>query len=297
MVTSILVTGASGNLGKLIVEHLTTLPGFNKTFKVVAGSRTPEKLDALVAKGVEARKLDLEDVSGTEQALIGVDRLLLVSTDAFGKRFAAHKVAIDAAVKQGVKHIVYTSFGGASPDRPLYEEHFNTEAYLAAGTKIGFTLLRNGLYQEILLGALTSSLPHGEWKTATGKNKRSYTSRNDLALASAIVVSSVADENARVSHELTDDHVYSANEVVALVTEVTGLPLKHVEFTDDQLIAFYASFLPHHVAVALSHLDTHTRLGMDHVTTGELAKILGRAPLSLKDFLVAHKAALTATKK
>src|SRR5215207_6152497 len=115
----ILVTGAAGQLGQRVIHHLI------ETYKVapgniVAATRSPEKLSELEKKGVVTRKADFDDAAGLEKAFVGVDRLLIISTDALdtpGKRLAQHQGAVAAAVKSGVKHIAYTSM--PAPDNSL----------------------------------------------------------------------------------------------------------------------------------------------------------------------------------
>ena len=109
---SLLVTGASGHLGRAAVEELLA----RGASKVIAGTRDPAKLADLAERGVEIRKVDFNDPAGLPAAFAGVERLLIVSTDGIGTRIAQQTAAVEAAKTAGVKHIVYTS---APPPGPM----------------------------------------------------------------------------------------------------------------------------------------------------------------------------------
>ena len=140
----LLVTGASGNLGRAAVEELLARGATN----VIAGTRDPAKLADLAARGVEVRKVDFDDAN-LAAALSGVVRMLIVSTDGIGRRVAQQTAAVEAAKAAGVKHIVYTSAPAARPDADagLGPEHFWTEVALAS-SGLDFTILRNHFYSE-----------------------------------------------------------------------------------------------------------------------------------------------------
>lgn len=291
MSTNLLVTGASGPLGQAIVEHLIQIQKSDSSFHIIAASRNLEKIDRFKSFGVELRKVDFLETSSLDIAFQGVDRLLLISTDVLGSRFTAHKNAIDAAVRSGVKHILYTSCAHPAIDRPLYDEHYLTEAYLTAATNVGFTILRNGLYQEVLLFSLPGSIAHGgQFYTAQGDGKRGYLSRNDLALANARAASDkFAGENARRLYELTTAEVFTGDEVASMASEVAEKPLKHVNITSEQLFERLCAFLPENTAAALAEIDAHTREGFDFGHTDHFEQLVGRRPHSLKDFFIAHQ--------
>jgi NAD(P)H dehydrogenase (quinone) len=296
MSSKILVSGASGQFGQVLLDHLLELQATDKSFSIVAGSRSPAKLEAHKAKGVEVRALDFSDPSTFEAAFKGVDRLVLISTDSFGKRFTEHKAAIDAAAKAGIKHVLYTSFGTPAIDRPLYDEHYLTESYLTAATTLGFTILRNALYQEVLLGSLPAAIQHqnGNWITSSASGKRSFVSRSDLALAAAhAATDKFAGDAARKIYELGGSELLSADEVASLVSQATGKTVTHTHVPAAKKIEILSNFLPPHVAAAYTEIDVHAAQGFDQVVTGHFVQLVGREPHPLKDFLVASKAILT----
>src|SRR5262245_51398877 len=135
MPQTLLVTGAAGKLGQRVIAHLLDTHKVAPA-QIVAATRNPDKLAALAAQGAKVRKLDFEDAASLATAFAGVDRVLLVSTDAIdrpGRRLAQHKAAVEAAKKAGVKHVIYTSM--PNPDNTLITfapDHLGTERALAA---------------------------------------------------------------------------------------------------------------------------------------------------------------------
>lgn len=182
---SIAVTGASGHLGRLVVEQLLA-----KGDKAIAIARTPDRVNDLAAKGAEVRQGDYEDPASLDKAFAGVDKVLLVSGSELGRRFAQHKNAIDAAKKAGVKLLVYTSVANAGTiaTTKLASEHQETEKYLRA-SGVPFSILRNSWYIENYTEQLPTTLKLGSlfagagtapcrWRRArTTRRRRSRSSR------------------------------------------------------------------------------------------------------------------------
>lgn len=297
---NILVTGASGQLGQLIVQHLLDLQskGDSPSFKIIAGTRNPAKIESQFAShGVEIRKVDFNDASTLEAAFQGVDRLVLISTDAVGQRYATQKAAIDAAVKAGVTHIAYTSAGHPAVDRVLYDEHYLTESYLATGipASVGFSIFRNSLYQEVLLHSLPYGVQSGVHISATGDGKRSYVSRSDEALALVHgITDKFAGNNARRIYEITSNQTFTSDELISLVSEVLGKPLKHSAVSNEKFIEVFTPFVGAFFSSILASMDTHTREGFASGVTNHFELLVGRNPHPLKEFLIANKEALLA---
>ena len=178
----LLVTGASGQLGRRVIELLLEA----ETPNLIAASRDPAKLADLAVRGVETRRADFDDPASLAVAFAGVDRLLLVSTDALnqpGRRIAQHRAAVAAAAAAGVKHVVYTSAPGARPqvDGGVIDDHFWTEQALAASAIPGWTILRHNLYAELLLMGAGQAVASGALYSATAGAGRAYVSREDCA--------------------------------------------------------------------------------------------------------------------
>ena len=241
---TLLVTGASGHLGRRVAELLL---GEGLRDRVVAMSRSVDRLGGLEALGAETRSGDFDDPASLDRAFRGVDRLLIVSTDAVGqpgRRGEQHKVAIAAAARAGVRHVVYTSLTNPTPDSPLSiaRDHLESEAALAAAP-FGFTALRNNLYAEFLVEALveaagsgsgSSSGPgsgSGEYVTARGEGAIAYVSREDCARAAAAALASFFD--GRRTMEVSGPEALTGNDLATLTGELTGRPVRHVSLAPE----------------------------------------------------------------
>ncbi len=295
MSETILVTGAAGQLGQLVVHHLI------ESYKVapaniIAATRSPEKLSSLAAKGVVTRKADFDDAAGLEAAFAGVDRLLIISTDALdtpGKRLIQHKAAVAAAVKAKVKHITYTSM--PAPDNSLVTfapDHLGTESAIKE-SGIPYTIVRDAWYHDNYLHSMPHNLQTGKWFTSAGDGRISTISRDDCALAIASVLASGISASA--TYTVTGKQSLTPKEIAAIATEATGKPLDVVDVTDEQLgQGIRGAGLPGFVADMLVSADANTRAGKFDIVTDDFTKLTGKQPQSLKDYFVANKAALTA---
>jgi NAD(P)H dehydrogenase (quinone) len=157
---TLFVTGASGHLGRRVVELLLE----KDAGKIVAGTRKPEKLADLEARGVVVRQADFEDPQGLEAALAGVDRVLIISTDAIdrpGRRLAQHRAAVAAAVSAGVKHAVYTSMPNPETSPVVFApDHLGTEQALKA-SGVSHMILRMCWYADFLIPTLAPAVASG----------------------------------------------------------------------------------------------------------------------------------------
>ncbi|MCW5678019.1 MAG: SDR family oxidoreductase [Xanthobacteraceae bacterium] len=287
---TLLVTGASGQLGRRAVEILLEA----KAGHVIAGTRDPSKIAGLAAKGAELRKVDFDDPALAE-SFKGVDRLLLISTDALdtpGKRLKQHQAAIAAAKKAGVKHIVYTSMPKPEPGSPIpfAPDHYGTEQALEA-SGIGWTVLRNGWYQENLLHALPSAIASGKWFSAAGDGKVAHVAREDAAYAAAAALAAEPKGNAR--YDITGAELLTTKEIAKLASDATGKPIEVVNVTDEQLTqGMIAAGMPAFLAPVFASFDTNTRNGNIAIASGAVQKLTGRTPRPLKRFFAANKEAL-----
>lgn len=177
------LTGASGQLGRLVLKHLLTQVPANQ---IIATTRDPQKLADIAAQGVIVRRADFSDPASLSAAFAGATSLLIISTDVIGQRVAGHQAAIAAAVAAGVRHIVYTSAPGADPNasHPLLAEHGQTEAALAA-SGVKWTALRNSIYAESLKEFAGGLLVNGQLLIPEGSAKHSWVTREDCARAAA----------------------------------------------------------------------------------------------------------------
>jgi NAD(P)H dehydrogenase (quinone) len=293
MSSTLLVTGAAGQLGQRVIHHLL------ETYKVAAGriiaaTRSPEKLADLAAKGVITSKADFDDAATLSSAFAGVDRLLIISTDALavpGQRLTQHTAAIEAAKKAGVKHILYTSM--PAPEGSLVSfapDHLGTENAIKA-SGLGYTILRDAWYFDNYLHGLPHSLETGKWYTATGNGRVSNISRDDCALAIAAALASDKSENA--TYTLTGSTAVTIEDVASVVSRITGRPLEVVQVNDEQFAGGLAGAgLPPFVVDMLVSADANTRAGKFDILTNDFNKLTGKEPQTLRGFFEEHKAAL-----
>lgn len=287
---TLLVTGGSGHLGRRVLELLLDA----KVGKLVTTVRTPAKVADLAARGVEVRQADLDQPATLAAAFAGVDRLLLISTNVIGEqRQAQQRAAIDAAVAAGVKHVLYTSFTRTEPGNPaaVAPDHYATEQMLAA-SPLDWTILRNNLYSEALLMSLPQAIGTGQWFSAGNGGKTAYITREDCARAAAAALASTT--TGRHILEITGPQGLSDTEIAQIASEVTGRPLQVILVSAaDKRNALIGAGLPPMVADLLLSFEGATAQGLIGDVSSAVADLTGREPQSVRDFLTAHKAALS----
>lgn len=286
---TLFISGAGGKLGRLVLEQLLAR-GYSG--RIIAGTRQPEELQIA---GVETRKSDLLDVAGFTAALADVDRLLLISTDALGEtRRTMQADGVAAARAAGVKRIVYTSMPHPEPGSaiPMAHDHYPTEQAIKA-SGLDYTILRASWYAENLLGSLPQALKSGKWYTSAGAGRISYLPRVDVARAAAGAL--ISDQPGSRVLTVTGTEAHTIPEIAAIVTEVTGRPLDVVNVTDAEVTAgMVAAGLPQQLAEFLSTFEVGYRQGALSMVTNAVEELWGARPQTLRDFLAANRAALTA---
>jgi NAD(P)H dehydrogenase (quinone) len=290
---TLLVTGASGQLGKRVVELLLDA----KPGRVIAATRTPEKLAALAARGAEVRKADFLDPASLRAAFAGADRMLLVSTgDLFplGLRLGQHRAAVAAAVDAGVKHILYTSGPAPYPiaGGGLIDDHFWTEQAIFA-SPLEWTILRHQIYMDTLLMSVPQAAASGQLHSSMGNGASNYVTREDCARADAAALAS--DFSGRRILDITGPKPITQDEVATIASELTGRPIKHVNLTlDAQRAGMTAAGLPPFLVDALQRFQIAAAQGFHAITTPSISELTGRPPQSVRDFLTANRAKLNA---
>lgn len=294
--STLLVTGAGGQLGRRVVELLLEAQaGKVGAGRVIAATRNPAKLADLAARGVDARKADFDEAGTLATAFAGADRLLLVSTDVLdrpGARLAQHRAAVNAAVAAGVKHIVYTSAPAPqpTPGGSLIDDHFWTEQALAA-SGLDWTILRDNLYADLLLMSLPHAVQTGQLFSATAGAGRSYVTREDCARVAAAVLA--APPTGRRIFDVTGPAAITQDEVAALASELTGRKIQHIDLSSDDLRrGLAAAGLPPFLVDALVAFDVAAAQGYHATVTSTVEVLTGRAPTSVREFLSAHRGAL-----
>lgn len=287
----ILVTGASGHLGQLVLHHLSETLAI-PTSGIIAASRDTKKLNDWAKKGVQLRTLDFEQPETLAAAFAGVDRVLLISTDALdrpGRRLAQHQAAIAAMEKAGVNHVVYTSM--PMPENSpllLAPDHEKTEQALAKSAIPGWTVLRNHWYFENLALYLPSVFKSGIWYSADEGQPSADISRNDLARAAATVLA--GPMAGKRTFTLSGPQALTRAEVVQQINVALGKKLEVIPVSvDDWVMGAVADGLPEPLARVYASFDTNTAAGRVATVTDDFRQITGISPQSFGDWLNANQ--------
>ena len=286
----LLVTGASGQLGRRVVELLLAQGISN----IIATTRNPEGLADLAARGVDVRKADFDE-EGLAEAFAGAERRLLVSTDAVGqpgKRFLQHNAAIDAAAKAGVKHLVYTSLTHPVTDSPvlLAPDHIKTELALEA-SGLGYTALRNNLYTDLLLMSLPAAIGMGQLFSAAGEEGAAYVTREDCARAAAAALSS--DFEGKRQLEISGPQVVTYAALAEMASELSSTKVTHVPIQPHVLKAgMIQNGVPEVIADLMVSFEEGMAKGLFAPATDAVAELTGEQPMTVKSFLESHRDAL-----
>ncbi|MGX1162632.1 NAD(P)H dehydrogenase (quinone) [Arthrobacter sp. SLBN-100] len=277
---SIVVTGATGQLGRHVVEAL--LERNVPAQEIVAAGRSVEKLADFAERGVQVRAMDYADPASVAAALRGAAKVLLISGSEVGQRVEQHRTVIEAAKVAGVELLAYTSIANAdTTGMKLAAEHQATETILRE-SGIPFVLLRNGWYLENYTDQLPGTLAQGAIAGSAGDGRVSAASRADYAHAAAAVL--VADGQAGKIYELGGDEPFTMAELAAEISAAAG---KHISY-QDLPVQEYAGLLtgfgvPEAFAEILADSDSGIARGDLLVSTGDLRKLIGRPATSLRD--------------
>lgn len=289
---SLVVTGASGHLGRRVAELL--LDGGTPPAELVLVTRSPDRLADLAARGAQVRAGDFDDPASLAAAFAGGSRLLLISTDgAMGARTAQHAAAIDAARDAGIGFVAYTSVVNASPGSPAVAaaDHVATEAALRA-SGLRWALLRNALYAEYQVPGAAGALASGALVTNTGDGRSSYVSRDDCAAAAAAVLAGPGHEDA--VYEITGPEAIDAAGLARRYAAVGGREVHVVQVDDAALTAGLVeqAGLPAPIAQVLATFGAAIREGFHDVVSDDVERLTGRAPATLASVLEASRSAL-----
>jgi NAD(P)H dehydrogenase (quinone) len=270
---SILVTAASGHLGRLVLDSLLDRGVQPATIR--AGARRPETLAEYAARGVEVVPLDYADAGSVTAALDGVEKVLLISGSEVGQRVAQHANVIDAAAAAGVQQLVYTSAPRAtSSDLVLAPEHKATEELVAA-SGLPATILRNNWYTENYAQDLEVAREHGVLVTSAGDGRVPSASRADYAAAAAVVLTT--EGHVGQVYELAGDVAWDFPTLVATMAEVLGREVVLQQLTPEERVAQLTEVgLDAGTAGFVAALEGNIRDGaLDH-TDGTLSRLIGR---------------------
>lgn len=271
---TIAVTGATGQLGRLIIAAVQKRAPQKA---LIALARTPERAADL---GVAVRRFDYADPATLAPALTDVDTLMLVSSSEVGRRAEQHRNVIAAAHDAGVRRIVYTSLLRADTSPlSLAEEHRVTEADLAASS-LSATILRNGWYTENLTGGIAGILESGVMIGSSGDGRFSAATRADYAEAAAVVLTS--DGHAGRTYELAGDDAFTRADLAAELARQTGREFRYCDLTEqDYAKALSDAGVPAPFDNALARWDALARDGALFEANSPLSELIGRPTTAL----------------
>ncbi|MCF3183358.1 NAD(P)H-binding protein [Streptomyces polychromogenes] len=280
---SIVVTAATGALGRLVVEELLTRVPAAELAVVV---RDKDKAADLAARGIEVRVADYDDPASLAGAFRAGERVLLISGNEVGRRVPQHTAVIEAAAAAGVAQLAYTGIlGGPEADFELATEHKATErAILDSG--LPYTFLRNGWYHENYTAQLPVVLEHGAVVASAGEGRVASAARADYAAAAAVVLTGEGHLN-RV-YELSGDTAWSLSEYAAEVARQSGREVAYSAVPGDaHLEVLTGAGVPEDFAAVIVDVDAAISRGRLAGTSGDLARLIGRPTTPVAEAITA----------
>lgn len=280
----LLITGATGHLGRSVVEHLlqSTTPA-----NIAVFARDDKKADYFKSKGIDIRIGDYDDVHSIEKAFEGIGKVLLISgTDPF-TRFQQHLNVVNAAQASGVKHIVYTGVSIAdldtSANKFLMQSHFQTEDYIIR-SELGYTFLRNNLYADIIPMFSGDKVFDTGITLPTENGKVAFALRREIGEAAANVLLQDGHENK--IYEITGSAAHSFSDVALELTSLSGREISYNPVNSAAYSKHLQQFgVPDNFIQVLSAFSEDIKNNLHARTTGDLETLLGRKPASLSDAL------------
>ncbi|KAA9158237.1 SDR family oxidoreductase [Amycolatopsis acidicola] len=276
----IVVTGATGQLGRHVIEGLKAQVPAER---IVAAVRSPEKAADL---GVTVRKADYNDPASLDAAFAGAEKVLLISGNEVGRRVPQHKAVVDAAKRAGVSLLAYTSAPKADTS-PLIlaPEHKATEE-LIRDSGLPYTILRNGWYNENYEQTIKQAAETGGFVGSSGQGKVASATRADYAAAAVAVLTGEGHENK--IYELSGDTAWTSEDLAAEIAKATGKPVTYTDLTPEQhKAALLHAGLPEGTAEFVVALDGNRKDGLLALVTGELRELIGRPTTPISETVAA----------
>ncbi len=275
------ITGASGQLGQGLVRHALSRVSPSD---LVAITRNPAKLEQFPR--IQTRAGDFSQPAGLEAAFQGIDRLVIIPTGDLqpGVRIKQHSDAIDAAVRAGVRHVIYISSVSPRPDanNVLLDSHFATEQKLIH-SPLSWTLLRMSVYTDSLLNAAKQAAASGAYSAVPGA-PAAYIVRDDIAAAAAAILATPG--HVGITYHATGSESLGPSQIAAILSKVTGKPISFTEMTEAQQRAgLAAAGLPPFLVDGIMGFGTALRAGAFDLVTSDVARLTGKAPESVEQFL------------
>ncbi|TJZ94571.1 SDR family oxidoreductase [Actinacidiphila oryziradicis] len=282
-IMSIVITGATGQLGRLTVEALLRrgIPAAD----IIATGRDITGIKDLADRGITVRRADFADTDSLAEAFAGADRLLLISASVpVDERVANHRRVIDAAAAEGVSLMAYTSTTHADTATTIIgATHGETEEYLR-DRGIPSVLLRNGWYLENYTSQLPQILQNGAVVGAAGEGRISAASRADYAEAAAVVLT--AEGHTGAVYQLGGDESFTLTELAAAISTAAGNQVTYADLPVTEFArALAAAGLPAVLAEVLADADLGMSRGEMYTDSGDLRRLIGRPPVTLAEAL------------
>ena len=281
---SYVITGATGHLGRLVVQELLRrgVPAGD----ITATGRDITKVKDLADRGVRVLAIDYDDPASLDAAFRGADRILLISASEPGRRAEQHGNAIDAAARAGTGLLAYTSIANAgTTTMRLAAEHQATEAALRA-SGLTYVLLRNSWYVENYTAQVPAILQRGSLAGSAGDGRVSAATRADYAAAAAAVLTGDGHEGR--AYELGGDEAFTLAELAAEIGRQAGQPVGYLDLPEDEYARLLAGAgLPEAAAVTLADADRGLARGDLFVDSGHLSQLIGRPTTTLRDAVAA----------
>lgn len=279
----IVITGASGQLGRLVIEELLTSVPANQ---IIAAVRTPAKVADLAARGVVVRQADYTQPATLDAAFAGATQILLISSSEVGQRLPQHQNVIAAAKRANVSLLAYTSLLHADTSPlGLAAEHMATEQALKA-SGLPYAILRNGWYTENYTASIPPALQYGVLLGSAGDGKIASATRSDYAAAAAAVLRT--PNQAGKVYELAGDTAYTLTEFAAELTRLSGKAIAYQNLPQaDYAKALLDAGLPDFLADLLADSDTGASKGALFDDSHQLSQLIGRPTTPLATAIAA----------
>ncbi|AYA69124.1 SDR family oxidoreductase [Acinetobacter sp. WCHA55] len=279
----IAITGATGQLGSIVIEKLLLQTEANN---IVALVRNPAKAAHLTAQNIEVREFDYDRHETLVPALSGIDKLLLISANEVGRRTPQHKAVIDAAKVASVPYLAYTSLHRADTSPlGLAQEHRETEK-LIQDSGITYTFLRNNWYSENYLAGVAHTIEIGTLFGAAQDGRISSASRIDYAEATAKVLTSTGHDNQ--TYELAGSQSFSLSELATLIGQVASKNINYQNLSAEEYTqALTQAGLPAGLVEVIVDADIQTIQGAMYSDSQDLEQLIGRETTNIQDAIEA----------
>ena len=279
----IAITGATGQLGNLVIEQLLQLTAAQNIVVLV---RNVDKAEHFKVQGIELREFDYDRPETLVPALSGIDKLLLISANEIGRRTPQHQAVIDAAKVAGVPYLAYTSLLRADTSPlGLAQEHRETEK-LIKDSGITYTFLRNNWYSENYLAGVAHTIEIGTLFGAAQDGRISSASRIDYAEAAAKVLTSTGHDNQ--IYELAGSESFSLSDLATLIGQAANKDIIYQNLSAEEYTqGLTQAGLPTGLVDVIVDADIHSIQGAMYSDSKDLEQLIGRKTTSIQDVIKA----------